>query len=118
MKASPLARILLCAAGVALAGCGSSDSASSGDEASPGDKQAITLECLLEEGFEARSVGPTIEIDGPDGPRVEFNVSGGESETRAFKGEAQGAEQLGSTLLFVGPAGDRELEAIETCVIG
>ncbi len=118
MKASAVARVVLFAGGVALAGCGSSDSASSGDTANPGDKQAVTLECLVEEGFEARSVGPTIEVDGPDGPRVEFNVSGGESETRAFKGEAQGAEQLGSTLLFVGAAGDRELEAIEACVIG
>ncbi len=118
MRGTSLARIAVCATTVALAGCGSSDSTSADGTASPGDKQAVTLECLVEEGFEARSVGPTIEIDGPDGPRVEFNVSSGESETRAFKGEAQGAEQLGSTLLFVGPADDRELDAIEECVIG
>lgn len=108
----------MCTAALAVAGCGSDDSSSSEGTANPGDKQAVTLECLVEEGFEARSVGSTIEIDGSDGPRVEFNVSSGESETRAFKGEAQGAEQIGSTLLFVGPAGDRELDAIETCVIG
>lgn len=117
MKGTPLTCVAACTAAVALAGCGSSDSGSGGS-ANPSDKQAVTLECLAEKGFAARSVGATIEIDGPEGPRVEFNVSGGESETRAFKGEAQGAEQIGSTLLFVGAADDRELDAIEECVIG
>jgi len=116
MIAGRITPVAVCALGLAVAGCGGGSS--SDGPKSPGDKQESTRLCLVDEGFDARSVGAVIEIDGPDGPRVEFNISSGESETRTFKGEAQGAEQIGSTLLFVGPAGDEELKKIETCVIG
>lgn len=105
------------AIGLGGAGCGAGGAAPP-EVSDPDAKQEVTRVCLVEEGFNARSVGEAIEIDGPEGPRVEFNISAGESETRTFKGEAQGAMQIGSTLVFVGPADDEELKKIETCVIG
>ena len=102
----------------ALTGCSSTQSSRYAGITDPGERQAATVECLEEAGFEPRSVNEAIEVAGRDGPRIEFNISGGESETRAFKGEAQGAMQIGTTLLFVGSAGDAELEKVEDCVIG
>jgi len=110
-----LALVCACLLGLVAGGCGAGSSSSG--TANPNDKQEVTRACLEKEGFDAQSVGEAIQIEGPNGPRVEFNISGGESETRTFKGEAQGAEQIGSTLLFVGPANDDELKKIETCVI-
>ena len=107
-----------CAILCLLAGCSSDGGSRYGGITDPGERQAATVECLEQAGFEPRSVGDTIEVGGPDDPRVEFNISGGESETRAFKGEAQGAMQIGTTLLFVGSAPDAELEKVEECVIG
>ena len=113
----------LVAAGVLVlgAGCGdgSRDIPAPSADIDANDKRAVTLDCLRQEGFDAREAGEqSLKIDGPGGPRIEFLLSGGESEGQQFKGEAQGAEQIGSTLLFVGNAGDDELEQIEACVIG
>lgn len=107
-----------CALLCLLAGCSSSGSSRYAGITDVAQRQALTVDCLEEAGFNARSDGEAIEVDGPDGPRIEFNISGGESETRAFKGEAQGAMQMGTTLVFVGAAGDPELEKVEDCVIG
>jgi len=108
----------LCAVACVLAGCSSSGTSRYAGISDPGERQAATLVCLEEAGFQPSTVDGGIEVRGPDGPRIEFNVSGGEAETRAFKGEAQGAMQMGTTLLFVGSAGDAELEKVEDCVIG
>lgn len=117
MNARLFAPLAVSALALAAGGCGASASPSTGAP-NPSQKQEFTRLCLVDEGFDAKSVGEVIQIDGPAGPRVEFNISGGESETRAFKGEAQGAEQIGSTLLFVESADDAALEKIETCVVG
>lgn len=118
MRARSSAAVAACAFLCVVVGCSSSGDSRYAGITDPVERQALTVECLERAGFETRSEGEAIEIDGPDGPRVEFNISGGESETRAFKGEAQGAEQIGTTLLFVGSADDPELEKVEDCVIG
>ena len=118
MKTRTSAVAAVCALLCTAAGCSSGGGSDYAGLNNTGERQAATVKCLQEAGFEARAEGTTIEIDGPDGPRVEYNISGGESETKAFKGEAQGAMQIGTTLVYVGPAGDPELEKIEDCVIG
>jgi len=105
-----------CAILCLLAGCSSDGGSRYAGITDPGERQAATVECLEQAGFEPRSEGNTIEVGGPDDPRVEFNISGGESETRAFKGEAQGAEQIENALMYVREGDDRLLEELETCV--
>ena len=110
-----------CALVIGLSGCG--DESRDPPEPSPGisptDKKGLVLDCLRQEGFTADFSGDdSIQIEGPEGPRVDFFLSGGESESRQFAGEAQGAMQIGSTLVFVADASDEDLEIIEACVVG
>ena len=116
------ARVSTLLVGIALClmtGCGGSDSGAAGEQGpDPNDKRAVAIDCITNEaGLPAQPTGEkSIQIDGPGGPRVEFFLSTGEAESQQFKGAAQGAEQVGSTLLFVGQAGDEELEKIEECL--
>ena len=99
--------------------CGSSDEPP-GDEVDTNDKRAVALQCITEEeGLDARLVGDkSIQVGGPGGARVEFFFSSGEAESLQFRGEAQGAEHIGSSLLFVNRASDEELEKLERCLSG
>ena len=101
------------------AGCGGSEPGGAGEQGpDPNDKRAVAIDCITNDaGLPAQPVGEkSIQVDGPGGPRIEFFLSTGEAESQQFKGEAQDAEQVGSTLLFVGRAGDEELEKIEECL--
>jgi len=106
-----------CALAFAAAGCGS-DSKPGKAGPDPNDKRAVALVCIRDEqGLPARFTGQkSIQVDGPGGPRVEFLLSGGEAEGRQFQGDAQGAEQIGSALLFVNQADDDQLKKVETCL--
>ena len=102
-----------------MVGCGGSESGASGEGApDPNDKRAVAIDCITNDaGLPAQPTGEkSIQVGGPGGARIEFFLSTGEAESQQFKGEAQGAEQVGSTLLFVGRAGDEELEKIEECL--
>lgn len=101
------------------AGCGGSESDASGEQGpDPNDKRAVAIDCITNEaGLPAQPTGEkSIQVGGPGGARVEFFLSTGEAESQQFKGEAEGAEQVGATLLFVGQAEDEELEKIEQCL--
>ena len=102
---------------LAAGGCGSEEPVT-GDEPDPNDKRAVALDCFTnDEGLEAELVGEqSIQVEGLGGPRVEFFLSGGEAESQQFKGEAQGAEQVGAALLFVNDGSDDVLEALENCL--
>jgi hypothetical protein len=52
----------------------------------------------------------------PAGPTVQFEPSDGAAETRQVDGTAQGAEVIGSALLYPRQASDAELDEIESCV--
>ncbi|MDQ3588439.1 MAG: hypothetical protein M3375_08845 [Actinomycetota bacterium] len=106
-----------CVLTFASGGCGSDDPVT-GDEPDPNDKRAVALDCFTNEaGLEAELVGEqSIQVEGPGGPRIEFFVSSGEAEGQQFKGEAQGAEQVGTALLFVNDGSDELLEALENCL--
>jgi len=105
-----------CALALASAGCGTSSKPGKGPD--PNDKRAVALGCIRDEqGLPARLTGQkSIQVDGPGGPRIEFLLSNGEAEGRQFQGDAQGAEQIGSALLFVNQGNDDQLKKLETCL--
>ena len=122
MIARPLAAAAACAAALALAACGGSDEAArpggKGQPPDPNDKRAVALDCIVnEEGIDARLVGEqSIQVGAAGGPRIEFLISGGEAEGRQFQGDAQGAEQIGSTLLYLNEGTEDQLEKLERCL--
>jgi hypothetical protein len=103
-----------------LSGCGlGSDDGSGGDNGS--DKRALALECLEQEKrLDARVDGDDALIVGdPDsGPRIRFFLTSGEAEAAQFEGKGEGAEQIGSALLFVRDGSDELLEQVEDCLAG
>lgn len=118
MRAHAAIAAAACALALAATGCGSNGGGGDGDGPDPNDKRAVALVCLRDEqGLQARLAGEkSIQVDGPEGPRIEFSVSSGEAEGRQFQGEAQAAEQIGVALLFVNRGSDEELKKIETCL--
>lgn len=106
-----------CSLALAATGCGSGDPPNP-DAPDPNDERAVALVCFRDEqGLDARLAGEqSIQIDGEDGPRVEFFLSYGEAEGLQFQGDAQGAEQIGSALLFVNDASEEQLIQLEACL--
>jgi hypothetical protein len=84
------------------------------------DKRAVAFDCIVnKEGIKARLAGENLIQVGDDpktDPRIEFYVTQGEAEGKQFAGDAQGAEQIGSALLYVRDAPDDLLEKLETCL--
>lgn len=76
------------------------------------------LQCLRADQLPARKVGTTqLQIGAlPGGPTVEFEPSNGAAEARKAEGAAQGAELIGSALLYPNQASAPELTKIENCV--
>jgi uncharacterized protein YcfL len=101
-----------------LAGCGSSDAAPEVDES---DKPAAALACLDEQGIGARIQGQDEnEVVLDAGPRIKFYLTAAEAEAAQFRGQGEGAEQIGSALLFIAPELDSKtqelLEDVEGCL--
>jgi hypothetical protein len=98
-----------------LPACGSDDAAPSEDDS---DKRAAALACLEEDGIDARLEGEDQIVIGEGGgaPHVQFFLTAGESEAAQFEGDGEGAEQIGSALLYVGSGSDELLEDVENCL--
>jgi hypothetical protein len=95
---------------IALAGCGSSDAAPEVDES---DKPGSTVACLDAEGVTAHVNGKDEnEVVLDAGPRVKFYLTAAAAEAAQFQGEGEGAEQIGSALLFVDPELDPKTEDV------
>jgi hypothetical protein len=95
---------------LAVAGCGSSDAAPEVDES---DKPGSTVACLEAEGVAAHVEGAEEnEVVLDAGPRVKFYLTAAEAEAAQFRGAGEGAEQIGSALLFVDPEVDPETEDV------
>jgi hypothetical protein len=47
---------------------------------------------------------------------VRFFLTSGESEAAQFEGHGEGAEQIGSTLLYTNGGSDELLETVEGCL--
>ena len=95
-----------------VVGCGSSGSGGGQD------RETNALTCLRDKkGLPATLRGDVIQIGNPaTGPRVRFFLTGGESEATQFEGRAEGTEQIGGTLLYVGAANDDTLSKVEWCL--
>lgn len=101
---------------LAVAGCGSSDAAPEVDES---DKPGSTVACLDAEGIPAQVQGTDDnEVVLDAGPRVKFYLTAAEAEAAQFRGAGEGAEQIGSALLFVDPEPDPEMEEVLKSVEG
>ena len=103
---------------LALGGCGSSDAAPVVDES---DKPGSTVACLDVEGITAHvegAEGNEVVLDAR--PRVKFYLTAAEAEAAQFRGTGEGAEQIGSALLYVDPEVDPEtedvLKNVEACL--
>jgi hypothetical protein len=103
---------------IAFAGCGSSDAAPKVDES---DKPGSTVACLDAQGVPAHVGGKDDnEVLLDAGPHVKFYLTAAAAEAASFQGEGEGAEQIGSALLFVEPEVDPKtedvLKAAEGCL--
>ena len=95
---------------LALAGCGSSDAAPEVDES---DKPGSTVACLDAQGVPAHVEGKDDnEVVLDAGPHVKFYLTAAAAEAASFQGEGEGAEQIGSALLFVDPEVDPKTEKV------
>ena len=97
----------------ACVGCGEESSVSD-------DDPAAIVDCLEEEGLAARRVaGDEIRVGRfPGAPRVLVLPNTGAAEARALAGRAEGAEQIGPALLYVGRGTEAQLARIERCLEG
>jgi hypothetical protein len=103
---------------LALAGCGSNDAAPPVDKS---DLPGSTLACLESKGIPAQQTGENgdeLELDA--GPKIKFYITADEAIAEQFRGRGEGAEQIGTALLFVPPEtskkNDDMLHDVEVCL--
>lgn len=102
-------------AGLVVGGCGSEHGFGDGSY-DPRDGRIV---CLQGQGLQARKAGErdVLVTTGPRPPlRISFASTPGEAEALSVEGRAQGAEQLGRALLYVGDASEPLLTKIEGCL--
>jgi hypothetical protein len=108
-----LRRAAALVAGVATlpaVGCGALE----GRERGVYDPRVPVVSCLRDAGVPARRVEPIAIVAG--GVRIDFLATPGAAEARQIAGAAQGAEQIGRALVWVGDAPDALLATLEECV--
>jgi hypothetical protein len=101
-----------------LAGCGSDDATPGVDES---DTPGSALACLEQNDISAQRTGENDnELVLDAGPRIKFYLTAAEAEAAQFQGKGEGAEQIGSALLFVDPETSEEtddvLHDVEVCL--
>ena len=95
---------------LAIGGCGSSDAGGSVDDS---DLPGSALACIEQNGIDAErrgEEGNEIVLDA--GPRIRFYLTADEAIATQFRGRGEGAEQIGTALLFVDPEVNPETEDI------
>ena len=113
--------LLLPALALGLAACGSDDAAPLSADA---PAREVALACLTDQmGLEARLDGENeiaVGAAGDPGPHIRFYLTAAEAEAAQFRGDGEGAEQIGQALLFVEPEVTDEsedlLEDVEACL--
>jgi hypothetical protein len=71
----------------------------------------------LEQLTVAGKVLPSVQVDSaPTGPTVSFEPTPGDAQGVQIQGEAQGAEVIGSALVYPNQASDKLLTVVESCV--
>jgi hypothetical protein len=112
-SSSALRRAAAVAVGLALlpaAACGAPDERSRGDY----DPREPVVSCLRDARVPATLAGRDAVL--AQGVRIEFLATPGAAEARQVAGRAQGAEQIGRALVWVGDASEDLLDALEECV--
>jgi len=103
---------------VAISGCGSSDAAPKVDKS---DLPGSALACLESKDIPASQTGENgdeLELDA--GPKITFFLTADEAIAEQFRGRGEGAEQIGTALLFIPPETsdrmDDTLHDVEVCL--
>lgn len=122
LKAMPHAKPAAAITAVALLLCGCSavvkPPQGRGQVADPRTSGPDRFACLLAHHLPAQKVGRSeIQIGAPPtGPTVRFMPTQGAAQELQIDGQVQGAEVIGSALLYPNQAGDAELQQVENCM--
>ena len=110
----------LSAAAILLCGCGSAVKPphGRGQVDDPRTHNPNHAACLRKDKLPVQLVGLTgIQIGPlPSGPTVQFEPTAGAAQNAQIQGQSQGAEVIGSALLYPHTASEAELNLIETCL--
>lgn len=81
------------------------------------DPRNAALACIRQRGVDARLAGDdAIQVgDSPLQPRIVFSTDAA-ATSRSLQGKAQGAEQIGDTLLYVRQGSGAVLSTLELCL--
>jgi hypothetical protein len=114
----PLIAVPLVLLAVAAAGCGSSDAGGNVDKS---DLPGSALSCLEANHIPARQTGENgDELVLDSGPKIKFYLTADEAIAEQFRGRGEGAEQIGTALLFIPPETsdrmDDTLHDVEVCL--
>ena len=101
-----------------VAGCGSSDAGGSADKS---DLPGTALACLEANDIAAERTGENgDELVLDSGQKIKFYLTADEAIAEQFRGRGEGAEQIGTALLFVDPETSDEqddvLHDVEVCL--
>ena len=109
-------RLLLLLALMAAPGCSIGSDDGSPPTTTPTSARSRSMPARGE-GSTRDSTARMRSSSAPDtGPRVVFFLTAGEAEAAQFEGEGEGAEQIGSALLYVREGTDDLLEEVEACL--
>jgi hypothetical protein len=116
-------------AAAALAGCGSSFATVAGSGVPAATKKPLGYgvidhaplphaKCIRRAGLPATRIGlTTIQVGAlPAGPTIVFAPDPNAAEAEQIQNQAQGAEVIGASLLYVHGAPERELQILEGCL--
>ena len=103
---------------LAASGCGSSDA---GGNAAKSDTPGTALACLEQNDIPARRTGENgDELVLDAGPKIKFFLTADEAIAEQFRGRGEGAEQIGTALLYVKPETSKRqddlLHDVEVCL--
>ena len=103
---------------LAASGCGSSDA---GGNVNKSDLPGTALACLESHDIPAERTGKDDdELVLDAGPKIKFFLTADEAISEQFRGRGEGAEQIGTALLYVPPetskAQDDLLHDVEVCL--
>jgi hypothetical protein len=109
------------AAAVGISGCGATVNSTQrgrGRVDDPRTTKNNRVQCLRQARLPVQEVGHTgLQIGPlPQGATVVFAPTPGSAQAQQIQGQEQGAEVIGSALLYPNQAPDDELKKIETCL--
>jgi len=105
---------------LAASGCGSSDAGGNVDKS---DLPGSALSCLSANDIPAERTGENgDELVLDAGPKIKFFLTADEAIAEQFRGRGEGAEQIGTALLYVKPETSKQqddlLHDVEICLSG